>query len=412
MSEDGALLYLKFGKYSSATDYSSTAPTLVDMLPDGGRDSFGSRSPIVLARDPSHPSNRRFPGVRGPTDLSKPVTPEFIVHGLSGNNGGAITPSAATDLSQMLDVLFGIASVDPAGAATTVTGGTGSTPNLTVASGAGIPNGMVVGFSTDADGFIMRQVRSGGGTGTLVLDRTYSGTPSGTVIRLARWVFDPSVLQHAHGYFRAEWANWRRDFWAALGTGRFDLTNGQYVKLLTSWMFSGCDDVAEANPTFTEQTRGSALVSTNAAFYIGNAQLFATDISVEIGGDVRARPSFDGTNGVKGYASFKGPGTPRPKIACKLYRGTGTGEVADSTGTPSLNTLQGTGLDLGAAKTALDIAVAVGRAAAGLGYWVMRGAECVKADDIEVDGYQMIDCEFLGNSASPSSYYPLEFHLG
>ncbi len=411
MSDLDSSLVLSFGKAADTTDF-ATMPALVHLLPE----KWGFRPPsrIPLARDPAHPLNKRFSPLAGPLDMSKAHELELIIRGLSGNTGATIDPETTNDIAKMLDVIFGTDSIDPAGAVTTATGGTGATPNLVVTSGTNIPDGMVIMFQAPLGTFHVRQVRSGGGTGTLVLDRTYSGTvESGTnVIRFARWKDDPAVHEHKHGFFRAEWANDRRDYKGGMSRATFDFSVGQYARLITSWMFSDIADAAEANPSFSEQTTGSALVNVANTFWIGSTAFYATDLKIELGGSVNARRASSGPQGIQGYIVPKGATAPKTRYMVKLHRGVNSGEIADSTGTPSVNSLQAWDKALGDSYAAFDIAAQVGTVAGACGYFPAQAASCVKCDEVVQDGYKCLDVEFECNGPTSTTFAPFEAHLG
>lgn len=415
MSDLQSALYLKAGGHSSATDFSGT-PTLVDLLPEKF-DGFGSPDTIKLPRNPAHPQNKRFPALRGPIDVSKPIPLEFIVRGLSGNTGAAIAAATTNDLegAGILAAIFGAAAVDPASAVAASTAGAGGAATLTVDEQAGFPPGIGVLIPTST-GTFARQVVSraaSSGAGDLTLDRVVTGTlTTGNVVRFARWFVDPSVHEHTHVYLRAEWQNFRRDFKGCMSLGQLDFSVGQFARLITSWLPTDVADTAEANPTFSEQTTGGALVNVNNAFWIGDTAFYATDIKVDLGGSLVARRANSGPQGVQGYIIEKGAGTNKAKIMCKLQRGTNSGEVADSTGTPSVNDLQGYGLGLGDALDGLDVAFQVGTVAGSVGYIRAPNASVVSCADVVVDGFQQLDVTFECDTPSSSTFHPLEFLLG
>lgn len=415
MSDLQSALYLKAGAHSSTTDFSGT-PTLVDLLPEKF-DGFGSPDTIKLARNPAHPLNKRFASNRGPLDLSKPIPLEFIVRGLNGNTGAAIVSSTTNDLygAGIWQAIFGSSPTDPSGAVAASTSGAGGTASLTVAEMSGFPPGIGVLVPTSAGNFVRQVISRAGssGAGALTLDRTVTGTlTTGNVVRLNRNVWDPSIHEHTHVYLRAEWENFRRDFKGCMSLGQIDFSVGQFAKLMTSWMFTDAADIAEANPTFSEQTTGGPLVNVNNTFSIGNSTFYATDLKVDLGGQMVARRANSGPQGVQGYIIEKGAGTKKPTITCKLQRGVNSNEVADSTGTPSVNSLQAYGLNLGDALADLDVSFQVGTVAGSLGYVRASTAHCVKCTDVVVDGFQQLDVTFECDTPSSATFYPLEMLLG
>lgn len=414
MSDQDSRLVLSFGKHASAVDFSATPGTLVHLLPE--KWGFHSPSRVNLARSPAHPQNRLFPGLAGPIDMSKAHELEVILRGLSGNTGAAIDPETTNDTARLLDVVMGTDSIDPAGAVTTATGGTPASRILGVTEQAGFPVGIVVMFQAPAGTFHVRQVRAragASGAGNLTLDRVWTGAvATSNVIRFARWRDDPAVHEHIHGFFRAEWTNDRRDYRGGMSRATFDFTVGQYARLMTSWMFTDVADAAELAPTFTEQTTGSGLVNVNNSFFIGDAAFYATDLKIELGGSMGARGASSGPQGVQGYRVTKGAGAPKTRYSVKLQRGVSAGEIADSTGTPSMNSLQAWDKALGDSYATFDIAAQVGTVAGACGYFPAQAASCVKCEVVIVDGYKHLDVEFECNSPSDVLLSPFEAHLG
>lgn len=412
MSNLASLCTVSFGKHASTTDFTTAAVSMMNLPVE--KHSFLSPDTVKLRRMPTHTLNKGFAPFRGHIDVSKSYAVEQLIRGLSGNTGAAIDPETTTDIAQILDVAAGTASIDPAGAVTTATGGTGGTPNLTVTSGTNIPDGMVIMFEAPAGTYHVRQVRSGGGTGTLVLDRTYSGTvANGTnVVRMARWKFDPAVFEHVHGHFRTEYGDDRRDFTGGMCTVAMDFSVGAIGKMTSTWKFTNVADAAEQNPTFSEPVAGGGVVNVNNNFWIEDDVYYATDAKLECGGDVVPRKANTGPNGVLGSTVQKGGDKARPKLSLRLQRGTNTGEVADSAGNTSQNILQAWSTALGVALTTLDIALQVGGAAGACCYVVMPAAACTKCEEVIVDGMKMLDCEFEAMGPSSTTFAPLEFHLG
>lgn len=413
MSDSQSKCIVGFGKHASATDFTTSPVSFMHLLPE--RHTFTSPDTVRLRRAPSHPQNKGFAPLRGPIDMSQAYELEQILRGLSGNSGGAIDPELTTDVAQILDVAFGTDSVDPSGVVTTATGGTGASKILVVTEQARFPIGTVIMF-TSSTGTFVRQVRAraaSSGAGNLTLDRTFTGTvQSHNVIRCARWKADPAIYEHTHGGFFVEYDNERRLYLGGLCTARMDFSRGQYGKLITSWRFTDVQDIAEADPTFSEPTAGSALVRMNNKFWIGDDAYYSTDLSVDLGGSVVARSVDDSPHGVLGYLNFKGGDAARPKLSVKLLRGVNTGEVADSTGTLSRNKAQSWDKALGDAQSTLDVAFQVGGAAAAFGYGVMSAATITSAKDAVIDGYKMLELELEATGPTDTNLAPFEFHLG
>jgi hypothetical protein len=416
VSDQQSALYCKFGKHAAALTFSDTPGTLVDLLPEKF-DGFGSPDTKKIARNPGHPQNKRYPALRGPIDLGEQIPLSFMLRGLSGNTGAAIDPESTNDLTLLLDTIFGTDSIDPAGAVTTATGGTGTT--VAVTEMARFPVGTVIMFTSSSTTITnVRQVtaRAGAsGAGNLTVDRSFTGTAdAANVVRAARWIWDPAQYDAKHGYFRAEWQNFARNFLGCMAAGcSFDFPIGEPAMFNSSWSFTDVADLAEANPTFSEQTTGNVIVNVNSNFWVGSSTFYvAGGLKLDLGGSLAPRKANSGPQGVQGYAVMRGAGTPMPKIMARLYRGVNSGEVADSTGTPSMNSLQAYGLGLGAALTGLSVAFQVGTVAGACAYVVASNATCVKAKDVVEDGFQCIDVEFeCATPTANTSLYPVELHL-
>ena len=424
MSIQDANFLLSFGKHASITDFSST-PSLIHLLPESH--GFQGADYERLQPAPHNPTGKRFPARRGVIDIKKAIPLEQTIRGLYGNVGAAINPETTTEIGGILDVVFGTDSIDPAGAATTATsaGSVPSTATLGVTELARFPVGTVIMFEAPATTFHVRQVRArsgSSGAGTLTLDRTWSGAVAdlSTIIRAARWVDDPTVHQHIHGYFRGEWQNGdaadpARVYLGGMSRATLDFAVGQFAKLNTSWMFTDIADSAPADTAFSEPVAGNALVNANNSFWIGNDAYYATDLKVELGGAMSAFAANSGPHGVQGYKVMKAGQSQRTRMTVTLALGPNAGEVNETL----LNTLQGYGLAAGAEFVPLDVAFQVGGAAAGFGYNPMCAAVVVACDaGVVVDGRKHVALTLEATDpvnagvTGGASLYPYEFHLG
>lgn len=419
--QDSAFL-LSFGKHSSITDVSST-PSLTHLLPE--KHGFSGADYGRLQPAPFNPTNKRFPAKRGVVDVTKAIALEQILRGLQGNTGGAIASLTTSEVGGILDVVFGTAAVDPAGAATTATsaGSDGSTATLVVAERLRCPVGSVVMFQAPSGTYHVRHVRVGGsGAGALTLDRNWVGTVADgtTIVRAARWVDDPAVHEHVHAYFRGEWQGGdaldpARVFRGCMSRASLDFATGQFAKLMTSWQCTDIADVAPADTAFSEPAAGHALVCANNSFWIGNTAYYADGLKVELGGTSSPVRANSGPHGIQGYKVMKGGEAPRTRITVTLQLGVNTGEVNEAL----LNTLQGHDLDAGEEFVPLDVAFQVGGVAQAFGYNVMPAAVVVAADDsVVVDGRKHVAITLEATDpvnagvTGGSSLYPYEFHLG
>lgn len=414
MSIQDSQLVLSFGKHASAVDFSSTPAALVHLAPEKWGFRPVGRAP--LSREPAHPQNKRFAGRAGPLDLSKAHELEQIICGLSGNDGGAIDPEVAcSDIAPILDVIFPSASIDPAGASTTATGGGAGTKTVGVTEQARFPVGSVIAVTTAA-GLEVRQVRAragANGAGDLTVDRNVTGavTNGSTVIRFARWKEDPSVHEHVHGFFRAEWPTYRRDFKGGMSRAQFNFTVGQAARLLTSWMFTDVAIEEIDEPAFAEPVHGAGLVCANNSLWIADTAVYATELKLDLGGTMSARGANSGPQGVQGYRVSKGAGAPKPRFMVTLQCGQRTGEIDDA-GALSVQSLFALDKELGEELQNLDMAFQVGGHAGGMGYFPLPSASCLTREVVVIDGYQHIQCEFECNGPDDAELGPVEVHLG
>jgi hypothetical protein len=329
---------------------------------------------------------------------------EFALRGPAGNtSGGALVAATSCSVADILDTCLGTA-VEPAGAATTVSGGSGAGATLTVASGAGIPNGMAVGFFTNESPLpIFRRVISGGGTGSLTFDRTYTGTPTvgGALYRSLNWAPDPAVHELTHLFARGEADNRLRNFYGGMGTVSLDFAVGQYARLVADMQFTDVDDSAEINPTFTEPTDGNAIVTLANRFYVGGDAFMAVDLACSFGGTVARRVANSGPNGFQGFTVARGGDNPLPKITGKLYAGTNTtlGEVADSVNTFRANYAQGWDRSPGQESVVWNVAFQAGNVFSGGAYVHAPAGVFTKFEETVIEGKDGYDFEL-------DCYYP------
>lgn len=395
---------IRAGKHASAADFSSTPGSLIALEPD----SHGFMPPDRrrIRRSFASLDNRRLADIVGPVDLA-PCALVVPVRGASVSAGAAFDPETATELGVLFDCVFGAASVDPASTGTTATGGNGATPNITVTSGTNYVDGMAILFDTDT-GTFAREIVSGGGTGTLVLDRTYTGTPTGTVHRLAHWDATPANSEHVHAYFDVEGEDWRRIYAGCMSSLDLDMKEADVVKASFSWLPTNVTDSADANPSHTAPTAGSYIVNVNGDLRIGNASFLARDLKFSLGASPVARPSIQGPQGVSGYVV---PNLDECKLTGRFYLGdnaSSLGEIVDDSGTPSLDSLQG-GNTVGALPTTRDVAVQIGTIAGACLYLRIRAAE-FRAKIVDVDGQPCVD--FTAYATRPTTGAIATLHLG
>lgn len=347
MTGQARLLSVHFGKQTSAVDFSSTPGTLYRIRPEEGSDLL-PLDYVRLERNLVASDGQEFPDVIGPQDLS-PRTVNMQLTGLSDSDGGAVDHLATMEMGAMLDCIFGAVPVDPANAATTASGSSGTT--VTVAAGTDIANLSLIGVS---NGTVVqaRQVASGGGTTSIVTNVAVGGTATGAVYRGPMWALQSTVAQHVHGYLRAEWEDARRNYFGCMPSGlSLDMTEGQIVKAATSWLPNSWTDTAEADPAYADAVTGSPIVAINSAFYVGATEFVPLGLKLDLGYSLAPRKTPSGTNGVNGQVVVR----KKPVLSGFLYFGTNTDEISDNASTPSLADLTS------GAATTRDVMVQIGR---------------------------------------------------
>lgn len=407
---------LQFGKHASTTDFTATPGTLVYLEPQSA--DVMPRDRRRIERDQLRNDNDNAPEILGPKSTDA-ISVGLLLRGVSGNTGGALTSATATEVGPLLDCISGAAATDPSGAATTVTGDTGSSSTLTVTSGTNVANGVGVLFDTtvsSASVKVVREVVSGGGTGTLVLDRDWADGAPGSdnvLYRSCYWTFSPATSKHTHGYIRAEGEDWRRDYSGAMSSLTLSVTEGEPVAFSTSWMPTSWADTAEENGTFTAPTAGAYVMGVDSGLWIGDDKVLLKSAEVDFGHVIAPRGTVNGTDGLHGHLVTR----KQCVIKGRLYFGVGGlsfGELADSTGNISLNKIQGLTTSGGSATTAgtvastYDIALQVGNTATQAMYLRLPAAT-FRGRLVEENGIEMCDVEI--HARRPSSGAPVRLHL-
>lgn len=406
MTDLSRIYSLKYGKHSSTTDFTATPGTLVQLEPQN-MPSFISPEREKLTRESYNSAGRYLPSIVGRKMLDT-YNLELLLRGMNGNTGAAVDAEAASEIGSMLDSLTGTDSVDPAGASTTIAGGSGATPSLQVADGTNIAVGDGVLFPTSV-GTYAREVVAKPSADVCTLDRQYSGTPvNGTVVyRSCHWAVNPLIHEHKHLYFRAEHESGRRDFFGCMGTASISFAMNQIVKLISTWKATDITDDTDADPTFTAPTVGGHIIAINSLLYIGDDAWTFRDINLTLGGQAVARACQNGTNGILGYSVQD----KMPMFTGKFYKGTtsGLGEIADSSGNLSINKLQAWDKSAGQSMATYDLGLQVGASPGACLYVRAPSLGWTKATPSVTDGLDTIDVE--GTCFSPSSGGSLRLHI-
>lgn len=407
-----------FAKHASTTDVTAVPGSFMHLRPE--RCTLGRPQMQKLPRIAMHPQNANAAPLRGPLDLSGTYEVAQILKGLSGNTGAAIDPETTSDTGGILDVAAGTDSIDPAGAATTVTnaGSDGATKQLVVAEMARAPVGTVVMFQAPAGTFHVRQVRAragASGAGALTLDRPWTGAVAdGTaLIRAARYKFDPAVFEHTHGAFKLMRSTDDGDIYlGGMCKAQLDLSRGRFVELITTWRFSDVQRATGAVPSFTAPTVGNGIVRVNNALWIGDDPYYVTDLKVDCGGDVEDFPVDSAPHGVQGYSVHKGGERTKPSATCTIFRGSNSGEVPEAGSDLDVQGAQAWDINAGEVLGSHDVAFQAGAVAGAFCYGVLPGAAITDAVETTVNGRRALTIKIEGFEPTDSNLAPFELHIG
>lgn len=406
MSDLSRMLLVQAAKHTSSTAFAASEIGTLFFLECEAIDAL-PRDTVRIERNLYRGDNKEYASIRGPKSLD-PISMTIPVRGVSGNTGTAAFASATTtELGQLFESVFGAAATDPSGSGESATGGTGSSSQVTLASGANYANNGGILFANTDGTVFARQIVSGGGTGTLTLDRDFTGTAAtSTVVRGARYTVTSSTSMHTPMFFRVEGENHRRDYVACYSSLDLDFTEGQAVKASFSWMPTDWSDNAEANPSFSAPTAGSYIVNIGGLFYIGDSAFLLKDAKLSLGCEYVPRTTITGANGIHGHICVR----KRPVLTGRMYLGTNAsfGEIADSSGTPSLNSMQALDVAAGVAPTTRDISLQVGSLGSQAMYVRIPAAE-FSARVVDDGGVEMI--EFSARATRPSSGNLLDLFL-
>ncbi len=407
MTDVTRMLSLKYAKHTDANTFSNTPGTLRIIEPEDAA-AFYPSEVQRLERKLASPDNRRFPHRPGPKKLDVRSL-KMRLRGVNNNDGGALVAQSATEHGEMWDTFFGANATVPSGAATTVTGGNGATPNVTVTSGAGFANGDGILFATSASapfGYIAREVVSGGGTTTLVVDRTFSGTPVGTAYRAVRHVLSRSTHKHVHGFFSAEGENWRCDYFGCIAESlELDMKEGDVVRCTMGWRPMDWGEVDEANPAYVGATAGAEILAINSAFYLGSTEYLVKGLKLNAQNVVAPRDCVNGVNGVHGYEIVD---KDEVLLTGQIYvgdNGGSIGELVYDAGSPTVKALQS---PTSAPAPTFDVAIELANGGPGQSLYIRMPALDLRGEIKDSNGLAVFD--FQGYACEPSSGSPLRVH--
>jgi hypothetical protein len=398
------ILTVQVGQHGSASDFTATPATRVFLEPETA--DVMPRDRARIERNLRREDNANYAETLGVKSLDA-IAIGGPFRGVATNDGAALNPLTETEWGHMMATIAGAAPTTPSGAATTVTGDTGGSSTLTVADGTNVPNGSAVLFDTTVSSTSVkhaREVVSGGGTGTLVLDRDWTdGAPGSDAVlyRGLTYSFTPATSKHTHAMIRAEAADWCRDYLGCMSSLTLTVNEGQPVMYSTSWMPTTWTDTAEPDAAFVAPTAGDYVMGINSSLWVGDDKYLLKSCEIDFGHTIVPRSTINGSDGVHGYIVT----AKNPVIKGRLYfdPGTGSGGVAfgtleDSTGNLSANKIMGLTNSSGVAHTAgqvastYDIAIQVGNTPGGCIY-VRAPAATFRGRMVEENGLEMIEFE-------------------
>ncbi len=408
MSNATRLHFVKVGINANTNTYGTEPGAYVPILPVGEAASLLPRGREPIAVDDRITSDGReqphLHGAKNTDDITIPLE----LTGINDNSGGAVSDWEAKNegLGLMLASIFGDVADVTTGAKPTVAASGHSSTTLVEDGTTVLADLDIILFQTST-GRHARQVVSGGGTGTVALDRAYTGTPvSGSdIIRAARYTWVPGRTRHKAIWVDAEdtaQASGPRRRYQDCAPKQLQLAVPSSGKVTATATFApnDWDKPAAANPSFDQPVIGSPIVGGDAALYIGAVEKLFKSLSLTAVVGYAPRESPAGANGFVG-----GEAADRKSVVLELtlYLGDDNGsigDVVDGGSTPALADFTGDAANLGAEATTRDIALQLGTRAGAAGY--LRFPAAAITGRVEVDGpYKVLRTTFRATGATP-----------
>lgn len=404
MSMGSRFQSVKFGIHSSASDF-TTMPSTAVVLPRSFVPTLLPRARLPISRG-AMPAvdGRRQAQLRGAKDLKAIEVPMFF-RGVNSNTGAAVAAwEAKLEQGTMLQSLFGAVAPATTGAAPTASGTAGS---VLTSSSTVLANNDVVFFTTSTGNWV-RRILSGGGTTSLTLNQAFTGTPSGTIIRLGVYTMNPALTHHVHGAFDAEQlvdgtGLQRRQFLGcAPSKATLKIPAVGNLEFNTTWMPSDIALASPATPTYADPTAGDHISASGYEFRLGSTTLnLLGDATLTIDNSVEMRSTGAGINGVLGGLCGAGEG----KVAmfeATVYVGATTpgNELQDATGTPSVRDLLGVSDAVGKIASTQDLMLGIATAAGALMGIFMPAADIV-AEEVQSGSFNALKLTAYGTGATP-----------
>lgn len=402
---------LQVGINAATSTYGTEPGAYVPLLPTTEISSFYPRAREHISREDLQTTDGRLvKPLLGPKNIDD-LTFSTELRGLNSYDGGAMSDfEAELEVGKLLASFFGDIADAHSSAAPTVSASGHSTTTLAENATTVLANLDIVRFETST-GTHIRQVVSGGGTGTVTFDRAYTGTPTtaSTIHRLGRYTMVPGRTKH-----KDVWLDWEDTSFTSGPRRKYRDCAAKMLKINVpdsgkvglDWTFSCNDwnDVAAANPSFADPTAGSPIVSGSASFYDAATLKLFKSLSVSLDAGFEARPTPAGANGIQGGRHVA---RKSAVIELDLYVGDddGTvGEVVDDGSGLDLDDLLGDASTIGTVVTVRDIALQLGTVAGACMY--LRCPEAaITGRVVSSGGYKTVRSTLTATGSTP-------FYLG
>jgi hypothetical protein len=403
MTDVSRLLTVRHALHSDSSTFTGTPGTLFPLRCTDDVAGLYPRNRVALARNLRSQGGRRYSHARGSQDVAD-ITLATEFRGVDANSGGAVTAwEAKMEQGLLLQSMFGAVAPATTGVAPTIAA-SGHTPLSGILAVAGLTtaNGQVIAFKTTT-GLQMGRIFSGGGTTSLTLNHSYTGTPTTgeTVFRMAVYTVSDSVTHHVHAFLTGEGESWRRDYsGCAPMSMALSLASGQIVGMSSVFSPTSWADVAEADPAHAEPTAGSPIVADRVRLMIDGVEYFASNLSINYNNATQIRDvDTIGGNGRLGGVCGAGDGksfTIEGEILIGATSPALTGELTD----PTLVSFLGSDVNAGAVSTVRSVTLMVGSDVGAIMYALLPTADFVASTAI-VNGLSRL--KFTAVGAGPSS---------
>lgn len=425
MSELNKIMTVRAGKQASAVSFPiGTVPGTLPFLDDLVDAQLLPRGTERIERDTYREDNEDATSVVGVKELDD-IGLTLLARGVSGNAGGALARLTDTPYGHLFDSIMGTGT-DKAEVATAITGDTGASGIITVTTGTGHVDGGGVLFMDGNGDYVAREIVSGGGTGTLTLDRDHQdGAPGSDNIPYGSVHWSPLGLTSMHTplYIRAEGANWCRDYGGCYGDLTIEIDDKGCARFAMKWMPTDWRDTAEPNTAFSAPSAGNFVMGMGSRLWVDETESYMMKGgTLRLGYTIEPRGTSFGVNGVHGYIVRK----KQPVFEATLYVGTngamitnstGFGEVEDSNATALLCFSKIAGLvtkadgsvalPAGSPAETHDIGIQIGARPKGTIYARMPAAELSGRFDVD-NGVEVI--KLMARARRPSSGAALRLH--